>query len=528
MMIFLAATRKAELVNLPDSVTSPEQLVWYIVSKNNTKSKRCKRSTRNFTSSHPEMLHSPSSKETYRPCRKCDPSEAIGLNMPETFDTTAKTIIQFIEPGMKMGDRQLVSNRKLIPYHNLAKKNMVGNAESSTGEPVPLEWCQVLCQRYESQCRRKHSLNEMEACAQIKYLQRLLNHAIERQNQFSQQQIESQQEHLSLEEEENDKTLAVSSKKVLSDDELDVPYTQDWGDGSGYHSTSKLGRKEPLRPGDVITYRSHLFVAGDKRGERIATVIQVRPKEDPILRLDNNEVLLSTAQVKRIRVMKRGTLEEHPQGLYREIQEFKLQKAGPLPGYHKSTEAQRLGKVMQRFQDQYMQIAEEHGMPIDLINRCNGSLPLYNKAETTQSLGKRKNCKDSVASIAKGKMSLVDEQKLRAVIEKGEYSQDSSISPSQTSAALDSDLEINLRKSTAREEWNIERRSILEAARPLPSSKRQKKPKLENLEATLGNKRLADSPTIRTRSRRKSTSDLVGAKASICDSSSQLFVTRRK
>jgi hypothetical protein len=43
--------------------------------------------------------------------------------------------------------------------------------------------------------------------------------------------------------------------------------------------------------------------------------------------------------------MNRGALDEHPQGLYREIREFKILNACPLSGYQKSIEAGRLGKI---------------------------------------------------------------------------------------------------------------------------------------------------------------------------------------
>jgi len=503
---FSVATKKAELVNLPDCINSPDQLAWFIKDKKgNSKSTRCKRSP-SSSNSISDILHNPSSKDMFFPCRKCDPSEAIGLNIPETFDTNTKTLIQFIDPGMKMGCRQIVSNRKLIPYHNRSEQQGdVHTADKrSDHDSVALEWCLVLSQRYKSQIRRKHSLSETQACAQMKYLQRILQHAIENRTRLSQQQMDLQQEILSLEEEENRETLGCSTTEVISDDGLDEPYTQDWGDRNEYngcHPVSITGPKEPLRPGDVITYRSHLFVAGDKRGERVATVVQVRPKEDPILRLDNNEVLLSTTQVKRIRVMKRGALEEHPQGLYREIREFKLLKAGPLPGYQKSIEARRLGKIVQKLQDQYIQTAEQQGMPVDLLNQ-------YKKSDSKESLANKLEV--STASKEKGKRE--KQKKSNSATDKGRCR------ATRTSVESDNEIKVKRQKRISAELWNDNSTLISKTPRRL-----QKTNNIDETDALV-----VDSPLLRAKSRRKSMPVLVGSTSSITRSSSRLNVTRRK
>jgi hypothetical protein len=83
-------------------------------------------------------------------------------------------------------------------------------------------------------------------------------------------------------------------------------------------------------------------------------------------------------EVKRIKVMNCGVLQDHPRGIFRYIAEFKLVKAGPLPGHkRKSMEAVRLENIMGRFTRDYLRVADEQGMPHDLI--CLPTKPPQNE-----------------------------------------------------------------------------------------------------------------------------------------------------
>jgi len=91
-------------------------------------------------------------------------------------------------------------------------------------------------------------------------------------------------------------------------------------------------KKEPIRPGDHITYTDPFFGAGDKRGIREASVIAVRPKENHILILSNGAVLPSDTNIRRTKVMLRKKLTEHLFGVFRKITDFKLRKLGDVDG----------------------------------------------------------------------------------------------------------------------------------------------------------------------------------------------------
>ena len=483
-----------------------------------------------------------------------------------------------------MGDRQIVSNRHIIPYHNCVTSCInsdegAGNTNCSEKDATTLKWCEGLCKQYEKQCQRHYSLTESETRAEIIFLHRLLRHARTQQERLVERQQERRQEQLTLEEdEEKEKGPSISAENPLgnenNDDELEIPYTQDWGgdnDFDGLYPTSSSVAKEPLRPGDVISYRSHLFVAGDKRGERVAIVIEVRPKEDPILRLDNNEVLLATTQVKRIRVMKGRKLEEHPQGLYREIKEFKLKKAGPLPGYEKSTEAQRIGSIMHRFNEQYMEIANDQGMPMDLMNRYKGvevlkddedydarskidskseskkgrksstsyntcsrekEMPIGRELSTSQSTGGKRQCtnkknENAASSCSIGEPSANTRSKKNSTV----FGDDDYIDSPPVDSSCDSKSKDPVTKRgrsppatmVSSSQATTSTDSDFDVPRKQKNAKKSSK-RRKSLSSAV------TSPSSRTRDRRKSASDSLKIKASISETELKirLGITRRK
>jgi hypothetical protein len=93
------------------------------------------------------------------------------------------------------------------------------------------------------------------------------------------------------------------------------------------HSNIFENQIEPLRPGDVILYTHPIFKHGDKRGERVTTVLATDPDATKMLTLDNDEVLPYDHFVARIKVMdtKSGERRDH-HGDYRPIEFFRMRK----------------------------------------------------------------------------------------------------------------------------------------------------------------------------------------------------------
>ena len=121
-----------------------------------------------------------------------------------------------------------------------------------------------------------------------------------------------------------------------------------------------------MLPGDVIFYWHDLFVCGNPMGRRTATVRDIDPHRDPMLRLDTMDYLRDHC-VQRIKVLQQdGSLVENMDAKWREIQEFRLKKSDPA-SYCMSIEGARVGRLLGQLSDQYLATAEELGMPQDLL-----------------------------------------------------------------------------------------------------------------------------------------------------------------
>ncbi len=96
----------------------------------------------------------------------------------------------------------------------------------------------------------------------------------------------------------------------------------------------------------------------------------MRPENDVILHLDNNECLDNDHQVKCMKEYINGKQINIPNPRWRDINMFKL-KEGSLPGPFKSLEAKRLSNLMKQHQEQFEKVASEHGMPQDLLHSCS-------------------------------------------------------------------------------------------------------------------------------------------------------------
>lgn len=156
-------------------------------------------------------------------------------------------------------------------------------------------------------------------------------------------------------------------------DDLDLPYTQaitfdpdDFGDLEGRSN-------EPIRPGDVIEYYCPIYVTGDKRGLRQATVLAVDPSDTMPLVLSNGEGLPNTTKVKRIKVMSGDELVDHP-GIFREMNRFKLIKMGNATVADAiAMEAARFGAIMTKNINKLKEKAGAEGFaPMDLLVNIKG------------------------------------------------------------------------------------------------------------------------------------------------------------
>jgi hypothetical protein len=154
---------------------------------------------------------------------------------------------------------------------------------------------------------------------------------------------------------------------------LEIPYAEnllpddedDWDEDP----TLSEKRTEPLRPGDVVTYRALIFVAGDDRGKRTATVLNTDPDRSPMITLSNGDILPNDQEVKRIEVLENGKLVPHPYGYYRPIESFRITKAGSggvVAGF--KHEARRVGRIIDKNMHRMQKKAEaDNFAPMDML-----------------------------------------------------------------------------------------------------------------------------------------------------------------
>ena len=84
--------------------------------------------------------------------------------------------------------------------------------------------------------------------------------------------------------------ISAPASPTQSTSEDEEPYALDHSSFSASSITFDQNC-EPMKPGDVLLYYTHLYPAGDERGRREATVIDIDPKGKPILTLSNSECL---------------------------------------------------------------------------------------------------------------------------------------------------------------------------------------------------------------------------------------------
>lgn len=401
----ISAKRRAYNATIPSNITSLKQLKWCFKP---TKTKRYsttpqKRKSKNNDGVAFNFIHTPSIRYTYKPVRMCDPTEGLGLDFKPSDMVGKKVLVQYID-GVVMGERQMVPKTSLVPFHNNININendtLVGkDHDCSVGVKGNEVWCPELKEKYnKSVLRKKHNLSACDIRASLLFLERIVNEVKTR---------EFEQQETSVDDTEFDKAQSSNYLDVQEhsndtdeeDDEMDDPYTQNteiFRDlrvceplDSCTGRRNKRKRSEPLRAGDVITYRSPIFISGDKRGVRVTTVLEISPKSYPLVVLNNREVLSNEMQIKRVKIVsgkKKLKVEDHSTlGVYRPVEEFKLVKGrikiDDLPHDHPARISRKSGGingVIQRNLEKFQRDLKEdkdlnggNGIPVaDLMHKC--------------------------------------------------------------------------------------------------------------------------------------------------------------
>ena len=321
--------------------------------------------------------------ETLQPCRVLSRGEAVRCRRNNVIiKGTSKidgknTVIQYLKfPDIDQGLYKCVEDSSLIPFGYASKDGL-----SATFNDDYLH-------RYLQQQSKKETPNNLEAMRL--FMKRLFDHARETERKSREQAKKDLQEYYdSSSDDEAD--IGHSGRRVLEVlekdnvghdddgenhdemDDLDIPYTQAITFDPDDFGTVEGQSNEPIRPGDVIEYYCPIFVSGDARGLRQATVLAVDPNDAMPLVLSNGEGLPNGTKVKRIKVMSDNELVDHP-GIFRSMHRFKLTKRGSATAADAiSMEAARFGAIMKKNISRLKEKAEADGFaPMDLLVNIKG------------------------------------------------------------------------------------------------------------------------------------------------------------
>ena len=327
--------------------------------------------------------------ETLQPCRVLSRGEAARCRRNNVIRGASKidgknTVIQYLKfPDIDQGLYKCVEDSSLIPFGYASKDGL-----SATFNDDYL-------QRYLQQQSKKDTPNNLEAMRL--FIKRVFVHARETKRKSREQAKKDLQDYYdSSSDDEAD--IGQSGRRVLERkrvqfdvlenddvgndddgenhdemDDLDIPYTQAITFDPDDFGTVEGQSNEPIRPGDVIEYYCPIFVSGDARGLRQATVLAVDPNDVMPLVLSNGEGLPNGTKVKRIKVMSGDELVDHP-GIFRCIARFKLTKRGSATAADGiSMEAARFGAIMTKNISRLKEKAEADGFaPMDLLMNIKG------------------------------------------------------------------------------------------------------------------------------------------------------------
>ena len=351
------AASKANKAAIPEGITSPSQLQWYRIILGQSKK---------------------GSREKLQPCRKLSRGEVFEYKRKHgggDFDNNNRgtTFIEYLTLSNDKNNKKhiiCVDDNLLIPFGYRSR------------DGVSYTFNDDYLQRYMQEQRNICSPSQLEA--QKLFIERVFHHAIQIEKEskedakrdfedyYGDSSIERGNSRVQF---EVDEESSEDENERSDDDELDIPYTQaisldpDNFEPIDENETSN----EPMRVGDVIQYYSPIFVAGDPRGLREATVLAIDPKKENPLVLDNAEYIPNDINVKRIKVISGGELVDHP-GIFRPIFRFKLVKAGKATMADAvKMQSSRFGGIMRNNMKKLKSKAEAEGFaPMDLMVNIKG------------------------------------------------------------------------------------------------------------------------------------------------------------
>eukprot|EP00520_Triparma_pacifica_P009732 CAMPEP_0118645952 /NCGR_PEP_ID=MMETSP0785-20121206/7783_1 /TAXON_ID=91992 /ORGANISM="Bolidomonas pacifica, Strain CCMP 1866" /LENGTH=429 /DNA_ID=CAMNT_0006537885 /DNA_START=26 /DNA_END=1315 /DNA_ORIENTATION=+ len=295
------------------------------------------------------------------PVRICPSEEGHGLRLNKKcyenmrkgkqggWDESKLLVVQYIV--CPMGEYQLVEKRRLRSwnYENEGEDNVDGK-----------KWSKKLMQQWEQWGKKNRGFFDKSDNSK--------GYQIHRDMEFADRIIRAVRE------------MPIAEADEIDDLDIHSPSNDD---DVGYDSESSVSslrevhenptpeydpipydRKEEIKPGDTILYYDPIFRAGDKRGRRETSVLEVKAKNKGMrLVLANNAVLADDQSICRVKIFDKdkGMLIPHS-GVFRHVSEYVLRSAKISPDMEKAIGIEREGDRIRRIAvEGVKKFKEKHG-----------------------------------------------------------------------------------------------------------------------------------------------------------------------
>jgi len=334
------ALRIVSCASVPSEVRHPRDLYWHKEIK-----KRGSKKTA------PVQWH---------PCRTCHPDDATGLNLPEKWDQSKKSLVQYIE-GTGFKHLSLVGKSTLVPYHG---KN---DNEKNPADVIVHEWCSDKMNKLANQnrkSRKKHFQDEASITAMELYMKKVMKAAVERMQEKKKcQDSEDEMEQEMKPDSSSTECQLSSSSAIISQSQEVERSDHDEYSSEDFSNMMRRGKTKDfiLRPGDQIAFYQPNMVHGDKRAYREAVIESIDCKKDLVITLQGGSFLDRDQKVRRIKKFLRGKLEDDD-GNWTTVRDFKLASAKLKGPIGVAAEAKRLKEIVDRQKQITKEKLKEEGL----------------------------------------------------------------------------------------------------------------------------------------------------------------------
>lgn len=283
------------------------------------------------------------------PVRICKSDEAIGLAVHQKWDSEKKALVQYLSYG-DQNELSLVwksqLTRGIVPHTNT--------------------WCPEPLQQYLDEYLEKHKKKDpLTVLLEKLYLEKIAQRVCEKEA------TKPDEEEVASDDDDDNHDGPLVPDTLQDNQPQPVIASADGAPDKG----------EKLRAGDVIEYTNTIMVTGDPRGRRVASILEVRPKQEYRLVLDNGEFLPPDTLIRRIYRLYHNKLLAY-NGMWRVIQDHKLQGSSVSVSIAEGVmrEAKKMDELIKANHERLLDNLEEAGIPARGIPETGTNAPASDNA----------------------------------------------------------------------------------------------------------------------------------------------------